>query len=39
MFKVLGAHRASKKGMLELVGEDELEDCVERLAIYSLQLD
>ncbi len=39
LFKVLDAERVSKRGMQELMGEDKLEEHVEKYALYRIMLD
>lgn len=39
LFKVLDAERVSKKGMQDLMGEDKLEQHVEKFALYNISLE
>lgn len=38
LFKVLDANRVSKRGMQELMGNDRLEDNIEKYAVYKIDL-
>lgn len=39
LFKVLDAHRVSKRGMQEMMGDNKLEEHVEKYALYRIDLD
>lgn len=39
LFKVLDAHRVSKRGMQDLMGTERIDEYVEKYALYRIDLE